>query len=101
LFLWDGSEGQGERAQPDPHYPGLPHGKPTRAARQCGREGSNTTLYHLQRSNVLLEGGDLRRILRLYGLNTFRGMALQVRPECLLEHEARLVVFTGCLSRVI
>src|SRR5215467_1385198 len=30
LFLWDGREGQGERAQHDPHYLGLSHGQPTR-----------------------------------------------------------------------
>jgi len=69
-------------------------GRPaTRVARRWRREGFNKTLHRLQRSNLLLQGGDLHRVLCFYGLNAFRGMALQIRPECILEDEARLVVF--------
>jgi hypothetical protein len=59
------------------------------------KEGHQQTLDRLQCGNLLLQGGDLRRVLRLYGLNAFRGMALQIRSECILEYEARLVVFQG------
>jgi hypothetical protein len=40
------------------------------------KEGHQQTLDRLQCGNLLLQGGDLRCVLRSYGLNAFRGMAL-------------------------